>query len=113
MQRFWYKRLLTRLDKGLLEGVFQNSKEKAEGDVKEEEGLKGEHIVKDEELGALDDLEEDEWGVTKKIVEQAVEESSSADGKWRKLMNLLMQLRKVSLTLSRHRATLSHICIVL
>lgn len=93
MQRFWYKRLLTRLDKGLLEGVFANSKEKVQQDpIKTEDGIRGEHIVNDQEL---EELEIDQWGDTKKIVEQAVAESTSSDGKWRKLMNLLMQLRKV------------------
>jgi SWI/SNF-related matrix-associated actin-dependent regulator of chromatin subfamily A member 5 len=90
MQRFWYKRLLTRLDKGLLEGVFQNSKDKVM-EASKENGSGHECVVQDQELEAI---QEDQWGETRKFVEQAVEESKT-DGKWRKLMNLLMQLRKV------------------
>ena len=93
MQRFWYKRLLTRLDKGLLEGVFADSKEKVNEEViGSEDGISGENVVNDQELEGLG---VDQWGDTKKIVEQAVADSTSTDGKWRKLMNLLMQLRKV------------------
>lgn len=94
MQRFWYKRLLTRLDKGLLEGVFQDSKTKIVEEVTKEDGdiHSAEHIIGDKEL---EDLADDQWGETRKIVEQAVQDSNSSDGKWRKLMNLLMQLRKV------------------
>jgi len=92
MQRFWYKRLLTRLDKGLLEGVFSGSKEKTKNEIKSEDGVNLEHVVNDQEL---EELGVDQWGDTKKIVEQAVADNASSDGKWRKLMNLLMQLRKV------------------
>ena len=96
MQRFWYKRLLTRLDKGLLEGVFQDSKEKVE--VEEIEAVgdgvahTGDHLTLADEL---EDLGDDQWKETRQIVEQVVQDSTSTDGKWRKLMNLLMQLRKV------------------
>lgn len=90
MQRFWYKRLLTRLDKGMLETVFKGAKIKEE----EELGVKGEPgkvLVKDEELDRLEQGEE--WGETKAIVEKAIKEKTGTQ--WQKLMNLLMQLRKV------------------
>jgi SWI/SNF-related matrix-associated actin-dependent regulator of chromatin subfamily A member 5 len=92
MQRFWYRRLLTRMDKGLLEGLFSQSKDKSTDDVKEEskEAVQGE-ITKQEDL---EDFKGGEWAETRRIVEQVEAESSSSDGKWRKLMNLLMQLRK-------------------
>lgn len=87
MQRFWYKRLLTRLDKGMLETVFKGAKEK----VKVEDTNKGEGPVKD---GDLEKIEEGaEWGESKAIVEMAIKEKSGTQ--WQKLMNLLMQLRKV------------------
>lgn len=87
MQRFWYKRLLTRLDKGMLETVFKGAKEK----VKVEDANKGEGPVKD---GDLEKIEEGtEWGESKAIVEMAIKEKSGTQ--WQKLMNLLMQLRKV------------------
>lgn len=96
MQRFWYKRLLTRLDKGLLEGLYADSKEKVVADVKEDPDAVG-HMVDDIDLEKMDKMLEnaDEWGETKQMMEKAVKESKG-DGKWQKLMNLLMQLRKVS-----------------
>lgn len=90
MQRFWYKRLLTRLDKGLLETVFKGAKEKEEVVVKTE-GVKTE--VKDEELEDLEEGQGEEWGESKAIVEMAIKEKQGTQ--WQKLMNLLMQLRKV------------------
>lgn len=90
MQRFWYKRLLTRLDKGLLETVFKGAKEKEEVVVKTE-GVKTE--VKDEELEGLEEGQGEEWGESKAIVEMAIKEKQGTQ--WQKLMNLLMQLRKV------------------
>lgn len=101
MQRFWYKRLLTRLDKGLLEGVFQQAKDKPAGAGEDTDETATDFAHDDLPVNDkdLEDLADDEWGETRKIVEQAVQESKATDGKWRKLMNLLMQLRKVSSTL--------------
>jgi SWI/SNF-related matrix-associated actin-dependent regulator of chromatin subfamily A member 5 len=96
MQRFWYKRLLTRLDKGLLEGVFKNSKDRVEEDMEEIGKIDvGEHVVEEE----LNNIDEDQWGATRQIVEKTIEENTKDGGKWRKLMNLMMQLRKVCLWL--------------
>ncbi|RPB27230.1 hypothetical protein L211DRAFT_780290, partial [Terfezia boudieri ATCC MYA-4762] len=74
MQRFWYKRLLTRLDKGLLEDLFKGAKEKEEAALQEEQqALK------------------DSWKEAKTIMEQSIQTKTTG---WQKLMNLLMQLRK-------------------
>lgn len=108
MQRFWYKRLLTRMDKGLLEGLFKvkatdtaELKVEATGDAVQLGGLLGSAVVpgEDNSVGgdSVGDFDGDEWTETRKIVEQQVENESNPnpnDGKWRKLMNLLMQLRK-------------------
>ena len=91
MQRFWYKRLLTRLDQGFLDAVFSNSADKTIQDAQDPKVVGSQHIVNDSELS---DLSNDQWGETREVVERAIEESKSTDGKWRKLMNLLMQLRK-------------------
>lgn len=89
MQRFWYKRLLTRLDKGMLETVFKGAKEKVKvEDVKDEGSVKYEGLERNEE-GA-------EWGASRAIAELATKEKSGTQ--WQKLMNLLMQLRKVLFT---------------
>lgn len=87
MQRFWYKRLLTRLDKGVLETVFKGAKEKA----KVEDVITDEGLVKDEGLEGVD--EGAEWVASKAIAELVTKEKSGTQ--WQKLMNLLMQLRKV------------------
>lgn len=92
MQRFWYKRLLTRLDKDLLKDLFSDAKVKVKDEVKAE--LKEEDD--DGPVLLADGAEEDaKWGVTKKLMVQAVFKTESKDNKWQKLMNLLMQLRKV------------------
>lgn len=94
MQRFWYKRLLTRLDKGVLEQVFREAKEKAVEEEKEADdhhrGKEG--IVADRDLENLG-VGDEQWGETRMIVEKAIKEKQGTQ--WQKLMNLLMQLRKV------------------
>jgi len=96
MQRFWYKRLLTRLDKGLLEDLFKGAKEKEEAALQEErQALSSE----EEQLESVEEgLEsenpekiEDSWKEAKTIMEQSIQAKTTG---WQKLMNLLMQLRK-------------------
>ncbi len=106
MQRFWYMRLLTRADKGLLEELFQGAhrkeaaalkQESQEGGVLQEKGI--------EELEALENKAYEgeaaaaDWAESKEIMRQALEHEAQDENKssaWKKLMNLLMQLRKVS-----------------
>ncbi len=107
MQRFWYMRLLTRADQGLLEELFQGA-EKKEAFALEKEALEADQeasILKDksiEDLEALDttalgaDAAAD-WEESKEIMRQALEKEQQDEKKssaWKKLMNLLMQLRK-------------------
>lgn len=97
-------RLLTRADKGLLEDLFQGAKQKEavalkqeaqEGGILQEKGI--------EELEALDNEAREgetaiEWEESKEIMRQALEHEQQDENKstaWKKLMNLLMQLRKV------------------
>ncbi|USP78906.1 SWI/SNF-related matrix-associated actin-dependent regulator of chromatin subfamily A member 5 [Curvularia clavata] len=99
MQRFWYTRLLTRIDDGVLNEVFAGGKEKEKVSI--------EHEMKETQL--LHKLEEmdqaisagnigDEWAETAKILQEAVAkeetDTSASKGAWKKLMNLVMQLRK-------------------
>lgn len=99
MQRFWYERLLTRADQGLLEELFQGAQSK-EADVLEEEKKTGcaWQTKGLEELEALDkDGKTADWEESKEILRQAIEAEQQDENKksaWRKLMNLLMQLRK-------------------
>ena len=104
MQRFWYMRLLTRADKGLLEDLFQGAQQKEavalkqesqEGGILQQKGI--------EELEALENRAYEgnsaaEWAESKEIMRQALEHEQQDENKstaWKKLMNLLMQLRKV------------------
>ena len=100
MQRFWYTRFLTGADKGLLEDIFANSKEK------EAETIRQEAEEKSWERNGIEELEKmesegaggEDWEESKRIMREALKNESKNDAKksaWRKLMNLLMQLRKV------------------
>ena len=95
MQRFWYTRLLTRVDDSTLDDVFANGKSKEQialgNDKQEAEALA--------RMAKLVDEKQDGWEETQQIMRQAIEkEQNTGEVKvtsaWRKLMNLVMQLRK-------------------
>ncbi|KAK6441482.1 hypothetical protein LTR95_002284 [Oleoguttula sp. CCFEE 5521] len=99
MQRFWYQRLLTKADNGLLEEVFRGAK------TKEENAIKGE--AHDDTVltinegdstmaGAAPEDGLDVWAESREIMAKAVEEQTtdSKGNDWKKLMMLIMQLRK-------------------
>lgn len=102
MQRFWYMRLLTKADKGLLDELFQGAGKKEsifqQEEARKERTLGGKSLA---ELQALDQsANSTAWSESKAIMQQAIEREQQDDShknSWRKLMNLLMQLRKVSL----------------
>ncbi len=99
MQRFWYTRLLTRADQGLLEELFQGAQQKESAALQQENQVKKSWEDKDiEELEALEKGGTGgEWEESKEIMRQAVEHEQQDESKksaWRKLMNILMQLRK-------------------
>ncbi len=128
MQRYWYKRLLTRTDKGLLEELFQNAKNKELEALKVEQvedalvaetkktsreasGSQGSNADSLKENGSGNQENEDEWAETKAILQRTREMENQDQGKspaWQKLMNLLMQLRKVSS--ATNRADMSELC---
>lgn len=104
MQRFWYTRLLTRADQGLLEELFQGAQQKESMALKQEAQTNTSWQNKDvEELEALEKGCGSagagmEWEESKEIMRQAIEQEQQDESKksaWRKLMNILMQLRKV------------------
>ncbi|KAF2271357.1 uncharacterized protein EI97DRAFT_446688 [Westerdykella ornata] len=99
MQRFWYTRLLTRVDEAILEDLFANVQVK-EKDVLQKEKEEDEMWAKVEELERKPEGEKtEEWQETAEIMKQVIEKEKSEAGSgsrndWQKLMNLVMQLRK-------------------
>jgi SWI/SNF-related matrix-associated actin-dependent regulator of chromatin subfamily A member 5 len=108
MQRFWYTRMITKADQGLLDELFKDARTKEELDMKSwNEDQKEEVAFMNQETEALRVLENqtligsDAWEETRAILAQTIqrEQVKAEDGPkksdWQKLMNLLMQLRKV------------------
>ena len=103
MQKFWYRRLLTRADQALLSDLFQNAPQKASADkingvsltesppprgVEQSEGSN--HVGQTKDVDSI-------WQEQKTLLRQALEQEEQDESKktaWKKLMNLLMQLRK-------------------
>ncbi|KAF2829500.1 hypothetical protein CC86DRAFT_465101 [Ophiobolus disseminans] len=96
MQRFWYTRLLTRVDNAMLTELFADGKSKEKVAIRQdkEENQMLEQVQK---LHASAQGDLGEWDETTSIMKQGIEkEQASTDVKsgWQKLMNLVMQLRK-------------------
>ncbi|KAH8594504.1 SNF2 family N-terminal domain-containing protein [Bisporella sp. PMI_857] len=109
MQRFWYTRMITKADQGLLDELFKGVKGKEEQVMQSSKtsAVKEDNLMK-LEAEALEILENpdmvgsDKWTETKEILKQTLErekgngdEEVTRKSDWQKLMNLLMQLRKV------------------
>jgi SWI/SNF-related matrix-associated actin-dependent regulator of chromatin subfamily A member 5 len=100
MQRFWYMRLLTRVDDSMLNDLFAGGKDKElaaiEAEKQDHEILRHtQESQPQQDTIASDDKEK--WEETTEIMRQAVQteqKSGAANSAWRKLMNLVMQLRK-------------------
>lgn len=93
MQRIWYTRLLTRVDNAMLTELFADGKSKERTAIQQDR-------QDDKLLQQMEKLESTggEWEETTAIMRKAMEkENASPDIKsaWQKLMNLVMQLRKV------------------
>jgi len=105
MQRFWYTRLLTKADNAMLDDLFKGAKDKALESLKEDAEEKQQLALLEKGAAAADTMEasigaaSDAWAESRQIMEQAIENEQQADGKemgaWAKLMNLVVQLRKV------------------
>lgn len=99
MQRWYYTRLMTRVDQGLLDELFHGAQEKEKTMQAQEDH---EEKVWQERTEQLETLEKsgsyDAWQESKVILQQTIEQEqkdASKKSAWVKLMNLLMQLRKV------------------
>ena len=100
MQRFWYTRFLTRVDTMMLEQLFSGAraKEVRALQLQAEEDAKDSKLLQKAQGDFTDPLAtEDVWAESKEIMEKAIqnEGGDTKSSEWRKLMNLVMQLRKV------------------
>ncbi|OAG09684.1 uncharacterized protein CC84DRAFT_1137534 [Paraphaeosphaeria sporulosa] len=94
MQRFWYTRLLTRVDDSMLDDLFAGGKTKELAALETE---KKEDELRRTQQNAAASNGKEQWGETAAIMRQAVQteqKGGTANSAWRKLMNLVMQLRK-------------------
>jgi SWI/SNF-related matrix-associated actin-dependent regulator of chromatin subfamily A member 5 len=95
MQRFWYTRLLTRVDNAMLNELFADGKSKEKAAIQQDR-------EEDQLLKCVENLEtaageQGEWEETTHIMRQAIEKeqnNTEVKSAWQKLMNLVMQLRK-------------------
>lgn len=98
MQRFWYTRLLTNADNATLENLFAGAKDKESEALRDEQGSDNDLLKK--ASAAVEHAEEvdttDVWAESRAIMQEAIEEQQAEQktNAWRKLMNLIMQLRK-------------------
>jgi SWI/SNF-related matrix-associated actin-dependent regulator of chromatin subfamily A member 5 len=96
MQRFWYTRLLTKVDNAMFNDLFvdgKNKEKKAIQQDREEDQL----LQRVEKLETEDEVPQDEWEETKTIMQEAMakeQHSTEVKSAWQKLLNLVMQLRK-------------------
>ncbi|KAH7089254.1 SNF2 family N-terminal domain-containing protein [Paraphoma chrysanthemicola] len=100
MQRFWYTRLLTRVDNAMLNELFADGKNKEKAaidqDRQEDQAVQ---LMEKMETGTIDG--KGEWQETANIIQQSMEKEqtkaengSEVKSAWQKLLNLVMQLRK-------------------
>lgn len=101
MQRFWYTRFLTKSDSSMLEQLFKGAKAKEirslQQEAEEDEKERGLLSKAEDDLSNANGPAEDVWAESNEIIEKAIqdEEVDTKSTDWRKLMNLIMQLRKV------------------
>lgn len=95
MQRFWYTRLLTRVDNAMLSELFADGKSKEKAAIQEDR--KEDQLLQRVEKLQATAGDQGEWEETTHIMREAIEKEQSngeSKGAWQKLMNLVMQLRK-------------------
>lgn len=100
MQRMWYTMILTKLDNAMLEKLFKDSKNKEVADIgaAKEEAKRLDNVeikvdTEGEEV-TIEGADKDEWDDVEEAVKKSIEQVKS-DPSWRKLMNILIQLRKI------------------
>lgn len=104
MQRFWYTRLLTKADNLVLDELFRGAKDKELQSLQQQAADDKDLALLElgaaaaDDVGTVDAATGDIWAESKQIMQQALDNEQQVDaesGSWRKLMNLIMQLRKV------------------
>jgi SNF2 family DNA or RNA helicase len=97
LQRLWYTRLLTRSESGLLEQLFRDVKTKELAALTEEREEEKKLSKVKVEADADEEIKGG-WRDFKAAKNSIIHERSQETGSpaWKKLMNLLMQLRKVN-----------------
>ncbi|KAI8942287.1 hypothetical protein NX059_000366 [Plenodomus lindquistii] len=97
MQKFWYTRLLTRIDDGMLNELFADGKTKEKAAIAQDQ-QEDQLLQKAEKLieGTPGDWDETAEIMRETIAKEqaATSDNAPAKGAWMKLMNLVMQLRK-------------------
>lgn len=99
VQRMWYTRLITRTDTGTLSDLFAGAQDK-EAQALAQDDNDPQLALLEDAGAALAKAEKDGsagvWAESKAIMEKAVEDqkTNKQSNTWKKLMNLLMQLRK-------------------
>ncbi|KAF2645967.1 ISWI chromatin-remodeling complex ATPase ISW2 [Massarina eburnea CBS 473.64] len=95
LQRFWYTRLLTRVDDMTLNDLFADGKNKEKVEL-EKDKEEAQLLNRLEKLETGDKV--DDWEESAELMRQAIENEKKSTGNvksaWQKLMNLVMQLRK-------------------
>ncbi|KAK6332230.1 hypothetical protein TWF696_002951 [Orbilia brochopaga] len=99
MQRMWYTMILTKLDNSMLERLFKNAKSKETANItaakEEAKRLDNVEIKVDQEGEEVTiNADNDEWNDVQEAVKKSIEQVKT-DPSWRKLMNILIQLRKI------------------
>ncbi|KAK5165576.1 uncharacterized protein LTR77_009105 [Saxophila tyrrhenica] len=101
MQRFWYTRLLTKMDISTLDQLFKGSKSKEIVSRQHEAAVDQAQLSllkkAEEELSTGAGVSDDVWAESREILENGIqnEVADVEKGEYKKLMNLIMQLRKV------------------
>jgi len=99
MQRFWYTRLLTGVEDAVLDDLFKDGKRK-EMEALKTDKHKNDLLVRLQAPETPSGLNEhsESWEETARIMQQTLEQEQKGAGQetsaWRKLMNLVLQLRK-------------------
>ncbi|KAI9795562.1 MAG: hypothetical protein M1833_006962 [Piccolia ochrophora] len=96
MQRFYYTRLITRAEGGLLDELFHGAKDKEKAVLAEEMSQEQQEIKAVSELKKASG-DDGQWSESHEILRRALaqeKQDSSRKSAWQKLMNLVMQLRK-------------------
>jgi SNF2 family DNA or RNA helicase len=97
MQRFWYTRLLTRVDDAILDDLFTDIQSKEKEALDKDKQYEALQVEVEKSQGNSNAEKPNQWQETADIMRRALEKEQTEEGAknaWQKLMNLVMQLRK-------------------